>query len=100
MARDIGITPGSEDWCDIWLCNLLSRYFYGPITIVRQSSAEGKGWGEVLAPKVTCRLLGGRKVRGMVRLRGQDGLATAGRGAGAPHNSRAGRWGGTIVNVR
>ena len=41
----MGITPGSEDWCDIWLCNLLSRYFYASITIVRQSSEEGKGWG-------------------------------------------------------
>src|ERR1700692_1537013 len=94
MARHMGITPGSEDWCDIWLCNLLSRYFHGPITIVRQSSAEGKGWGRDSCTESHMPFVRRGEVRGIVRVRGQDGLATAGGTPALHKNAGPVRWAG------
>src|SRR5579864_322718 len=69
MARDMGITPGSEDWCGIWLCNLLSRSSRLPSPLFDNRPQKGRAGTEILAPKVTCRLLGGER---FVERRGRE----------------------------
>src|SRR6202007_2995301 len=64
MARDMGITPGTEGWCGIWLCNLLSRCSRLPSPLFDNRPQKGRAGTEILAPKVTCRLLGGDRLVG------------------------------------